>query len=237
MDFLVELGRWFADPAHWQGSNGIPARFVEHVFYSFTATGMALAIALPIGLATGHTNRGGALAINLGNLGRAIPTFGIIVLTFTLAGLGLMPILIALTALAVPPILTNTYVGIRSVDAEVREAAAGMGMTGAEILRKVELPVALPLIMAGVRTSAVQVVATATLAAYVTLGGFGRYIFDGFSLQDTTRVVAGGVLVALLALAVELALGRLQAVVVPRGLTELQRQSAQGGRTASQPAG
>ncbi|HEX3202418.1 MAG TPA: ABC transporter permease, partial [Actinomycetes bacterium] len=144
----------------------------------------------------------------------------IIILVFILAGFGIVPVLVALTALAVPPIVTNSYVGVRSVDPEVREAAEGMGMRGRQVLWRVELPVAMPLIMAGIRTSTVQVVATATLAAYVGLGGLGRYLIDGFSQRDLPQVVGGAILVAVLALLIELALGRLQTLVVSRGLAE-----------------
>ena len=199
---------------------GIPVRTLQHLGYSLLATVIAAAIALPIGVLIGHTGRGAVFAVNLTNLGRAIPTLGIIILVFILAGFGIVPVLVALTALAVPPIVTNSYVGVRSVDPEVREAAEGMGMRGRQVLWRVELPVAMPLIMAGIRTSTVQVVATATLAAYVGLGGLGRYLIDGFSQRDLPQVVGGAILVAVLALLIELALGRLQTLVVSRGLAE-----------------
>ncbi|HSO55949.1 MAG TPA: ABC transporter permease subunit, partial [Actinomycetes bacterium] len=137
---------------------------------------------------------------------------------FTLAGFGIVPVLVALVALAVPPIVTNSSIGVRSVDRDVREAAEGMGMRGRQVLWQVELPVAMPLIMAGIRTSAVQVVATATLAAFVGLGGIGRYLIDGLSQRDLAQVVGGAILVAVLSLLTELALGRVQTLVVPRGL-------------------
>ena len=220
MDVIGDVLRWLTDPAHWSGPDGIPVRTLQHVWYSLLATGMAAAIALPIGVFIGHTGRGALFAVNLTNLGRAIPTLGIIILVFILAGFGIVPVLVALTALAVPPIVTNSYVGVRSVDPEVREAAEGMGMRGRQVLWKVELPVAMPLIMAGIRTSTVQVVATATLAAYVGLGGLGRYLIDGFSQRDLPQVVGGAILVALLSLFTELLLGRVQALVVSRGLAE-----------------
>jgi osmoprotectant transport system permease protein len=139
---------------------------------------------------------------------------------YFLFGFGVVPILAALTALAVPPIVTNSYIGVRSVDPEVREAAEGMGMRGRQVLWKVEVPVAMPLIMAGIRTSTVQVVATATLAAVIGLGGLGRYLIDGLSQRDLPQVVGGAILVAVLSLLTELALGRVQAQVVSRGLAE-----------------
>ncbi|HEY4791370.1 MAG TPA: ABC transporter permease [Actinomycetes bacterium] len=220
MNVVNEVIAWLTDPAQWSGPEGIPVRTLQHLGYSLLATAIAAAIALPIGVLIGHTGRGAVFAVNLTNLGRAIPTLGIIILVFILAGFGIVPVLVALTALAVPPIVTNSYVGVRSVDPEVREAAEGMGMRGRQVLWKVELPVAMPLIMAGIRTSTVQVVATATLAAYVGLGGLGRYLIDGFSQRDLPEVVGGAILVAVLALLIELALGRLQTLVVSRGLAE-----------------
>jgi osmoprotectant transport system permease protein len=220
LNVVNEVIAWLTDPAQWSGPEGIPVRTLQHLGYSLLATAIAAAVALPIGVLIGHTGRGAVFAVNLTNLGRAIPTLGIIILVFILAGFGIVPVLVALTALAVPPIVTNSYVGVRSVDPEVREAAEGMGMRGRQVLWKVELPVAMPLIMAGIRTSTVQVVATATLAAYVGLGGLGRYLIDGFSQRDLPQVVGGAILVAVLALLIELALGRVQTLVVSRGLAE-----------------
>jgi osmoprotectant transport system permease protein len=226
MDVAVEVIGWLTDPVQWRGPDGIPVRTLQHVWYSLVATAIAVAVALPVGVAIGHTGRGGLVVVNLANLGRAIPSLGIIILTFTLVGLGVIPVLVALTALAVPPILTNSYVGIRSVDPDVREAAEGMGMRGRQVLWRVELPVAMPLVMAGIRTSTVQVVATATLAAYVGLGGLGRYLFDGFGQRDLPQVVGGAVLVALLSLLTEVLLGRVQTLVVSRGLAERSADAA-----------
>jgi osmoprotectant transport system permease protein len=209
---------WLTDPAQWSGPDGIPVRTLQHLYYSLLATAIAAAIALPIGVFIGHTGRGALFAVNLTNLGRAIPSLGIIILMFTLVGFGLVPVLVALIALAVPPIVTNSYIGVRSVDRDVREAAEGMGMRGRQVLWQVELPVAMPLIMAGIRTSAVQVVATATLAAFVGLGGLGRYLIDGLAQRDLPQVVGGAILVAVLSLLTELVLGRVQTLVVSDGL-------------------
>jgi osmoprotectant transport system permease protein len=181
-------------------------------------------IALPVGIWLGHRGRGGAVAINLANVGRAVPSLAILALTQQAIGLsgwpgfGARPAFVALVALAVPPLVTNAYVGMRGVDPDVVEAARGMGMTGAEVLRRVELPIALPLVMAGVRTAAVQVVATASLAAVTAWGGLGRFIVDGFGQRDNAQIVAGALLVALMALATELGLGRVQRAVVSKGL-------------------
>jgi osmoprotectant transport system permease protein len=218
--------QWFADPAHWGGSDGIPRRLIEHVQLSAESVAIGALIALPIGIALGHYGRFGNLAINISNVGRAIPSFGILVLAFQVFGLGDFPIVLSLTALAIPPMLTNSYVAVREVDADVKDAARGMGFRELAQLLKVELPLAVPLVMAGVRTSAVQVVATATLAALIAGGGFGRYIIDGLAQQDYTKLVAGAILVALLAMATELSLSGLERLLVPRGIRLLKASAA-----------
>ena len=220
MNVVNEVLAWLTDPAQWSGPDGIPVRTLQHLWYSLLATAIAAAIALPIGVYIGHTGRGALFAVNLTNLGRAIPSLGIIILMFTVFGFGVAPILITLFALAIPPIVTNSYIGVHSVDPDVRQAAEGMGMRGRQVLWQVELPMAMPLIMAGIRTSAVQVVATATLAAYVGLGGLGRYLIDGLAQRDLAEVVGGAILVAVLSLLTELVLGRVQALVVSKGLAE-----------------
>lgn len=218
MNFLADVVRWFADGAHWRGANGIPRRLFEHVTMSLAATLTAAVVALTLGIVLGHLNRAGWLAINLSNVGRAIPSFAILVLAAQLFGIGAKPAYCALVALAIPPMVTNSFVGVREVDADVRESARGMGMTGAQVLRRVELPMALPLIMAGIRTSAVQVVATATLAALVAWGGLGRYIVDGLAQRDFVQVFAGAVLVAGVSVLTEALLAGIQRLVVPIGL-------------------
>lgn len=218
IEFVQHLVGWFADPVNWQGSDGVPMRLFEHVWYSLFAALAAVSIGLPVGLLVGHTNKGGEVAVNIANLGRAIPSFGVLVLAFAFAGFGYRPIWVALTVLGLPAIVVNSYVGVRSVDPEVRESAQAMGMTGWQVLAKVEIPVATPLIMAGIRTAVVQIVATTTLAAFIAAGGLGRYIFDGLPQQRNEEVVAGALLVAALALLTEFGLGRLQRAVTPRGL-------------------
>ena len=218
MAFLADAVDWFTTAANWWGADGMVHRLQEHVGMSALALATAMAIALPLGLVLGHTGRGGLLAVNLSNLGRAVPSFAIIVLMASIVGIGAKPAYIALVALAVPPMVTNTYTAIRGVDRDVREAAEGMGLTGRQVLARVEIPMGLPLMMAGIRTSAVQVVATATLAALVGWGGLGRYIIDGLATRDFREVFAGAVLVALLSLLVEIGLSVLQRVIVPTGL-------------------
>jgi osmoprotectant transport system permease protein len=210
--------QWFANPAHWQGPDGIPTRLGEHLQLSAESVLLGALIALPVGIALGHYGRFGNLAINISNVGRAVPSFGILVIAFQVFGLGDLPIILALTALAIPPMVTNSYVALREVDPDVRDAARGMGYRELAQLYRVELPLAVPLIMAGVRTSAVQVVATATLAALIAGGGFGRYIVDGFAQLNYPMTIAGAVLVALLALATELSLSGVERLLVPRGI-------------------
>lgn len=225
MSFLGDVWAWFTTASHWRGTNGILHRSLEHAAMSAAALGFALVIALPVGVWFGHRRRGGALAMNVANIGRAVPSLAILGIGQAALGLrgwpgfGARPAFVALLLLAIPPIVTNAYVGVREVDRDVLDAARGMGMTGRQVLRRVELPVALPLIMAGVRTSAVQVVATATLAAELSWGGLGRYVIDGIGLQDDVMVFAGALLVAVLALGTELSLAWLQRRVVPRGLS------------------
>src|SRR6267143_3061438 len=218
MAFLGGVWRWFSDPAHWSGPDGLPQRLIEHIQLSAESVAIGALIALPIGVALGHYGRFGNLAINISNVGRAIPSFGILVIAFQIFGLGDFPIVLSLTALAIPPMVTNSYVALREVDADVKDAARGMGYRELAQVLRVELPLAVPLIMAGVRTSAVQVVATATLAALIAGGGLGRYIVDGLATQDYVKTAAGAVLVAALALATELSLSGVQRLLVPRGI-------------------
>ncbi|MER6629572.1 ABC transporter permease [Streptomyces sp. NPDC000987] len=200
MNILHFVNAFFSDGAHWHGYDGIPTRLREHVQYSLMALGVAAAIGLPVGLVTGHTGRGGNTLAFVATAARALPSFGLLVLMFVLLGLGLLPVMIPLIVLAVPPILVTTYEAVRSVDPSPVDAARGMGMTETRVLFQVELPVALPLILSGLLSAAVQIVSTATIAAYVSLGGLGRYIVDGLYQRDYEKVVGGATLVALLAL-------------------------------------
>jgi osmoprotectant transport system permease protein len=223
MEFLGDLLAWFLDGANWTGSNGIPNRMWEHIQISVVATAAATAVALPPAMWLGHRRRGGFLAMATVNIGRAVPSFAIMALFLPISirlglGLGFWPALLALFALALPPIFTNTYTAVREVDPALVEAGRGMGMTDREVLRGIEGPMASPVILAALRISAVQVVATVPLAALVAWGGLGRYIVDGFAVQDNVRVLAGGILVALLSIATELLLGSVEKRVVPAGL-------------------
>jgi osmoprotectant transport system permease protein len=234
MPFLAKVAAWIADPANWHGSDGIPTRLLEHVEVSAEAVVIGAAIALPIGIVLGHYRRFGTAAINISNVGRALPTFGILVLAFQAFGLGNGPILLALTALAIPPMLTNAYVALSEVDPDIQEAARGMGYRELVQVLRIEIPLAVPLLMAGIRTSAVQVVATATLAAVVAGGGLGRFIVDGYAQQIYTEVFAGAVLVAALALATELTLSGVERLLVPRGIRLLRAPiAARAGRATT----
>ncbi|MEU1270749.1 ABC transporter permease [Streptomyces sp. NPDC005799] len=200
MNVLHFINNFFSDSAHWHGYDGIPTRLREHIQYSLIALAIAAAIGLPVGLLTGHTGRGGNTVAFIATAGRALPSFGLLVLMFVLLGLGLTPVMIPLVVLAVPPILVTTYEAVRSVDPSPVDAARGMGMAESRVLFQVELPVALPLILSGLRSAAIQIVSTATIAAYVALGGLGRYIVDGLYQRNYEKVVGGATLVAVLAL-------------------------------------
>ncbi|WP_328633232.1 ABC transporter permease [Streptomyces sp. NBC_00356] len=209
-ELFKNLGAWLVGSEQWAGSDGIATRVAEHLQYSLLATLVAAAIALPVGLLIGHTGRGAFVAINLSSFGRALPTVGLVVLVFLASGLSMWPVYIALVALAVPSIVTNTYAGMTAVDPEVRDAARGQGMKAHQVLFQVELPLAMPLIMTGLRLALIQVVATATIAAYVSFGGLGRYVFDGLAQRDLVQVLGGAVLVAVVAVVLDLALSGLQ---------------------------
>ncbi|MFD6492723.1 ABC transporter permease [Streptomyces sp. NPDC060188] len=205
MNTLTGAWDWLTDPAHWSGDDGVRHRLAQHLVLTVVCLVISCLIALPVALVLGHLGKGGALAVNISNVGRAIPTFAVLViLLLTPIGTwGEGPTVVALVLFAVPPLLTNAYVGMREVDRDVVRSARGMGMTGRQTLFGVELPLALPMIMNGVRIAAVQLVATATIAALAGGGGLGRIITAGFNLASTPQVVAGAVLVAVFALIVE----------------------------------
>lgn len=200
MNIVHFITAFFGDGAHWHGYDGIPRRVWEHIDYSLIALGIAAGIGLPVGLITGHTGRGGNVLAVIAVAARALPSFGLLVLMFVAIGIGLTPVMIPLVVLAIPPILVTTYEAVRSVDPAPVDAARGMGMHTANVLLRVELPAALPLILSGLRSAAIQIISTATIAAYVSLGGLGRFIVDGLYQRDYEKVVGGATLVALLAL-------------------------------------
>jgi len=211
--------RWLTAGDRWRGDQGIPNRLAEHVGISAAVLLIALTLALPLGLWLGHRGRGATGVVAVANIARAVPSFGLIVLGVVAFGIGVGPVIAALVVLAVPPILVNTSTAVREVDADLKEAARGQGLSEIQVLRRVEVPAAVPLILAGIRTSAVLVVATATLAAVVPgVGGLGPYIVDGIGQQDRPKAVGGAVLVALLAGLTEGLLAAVQRLVTPAGL-------------------
>lgn len=232
MNLLADAVTYLNDPFNWTRPGGILDLLAEHLRISALAVLAAMLLALPVGVLLGHTGRGGSFTVGLSNVSRAIPTLALLTLfAVTPIGFGPRATTIALAVFAVPPILTNAYVGFRSVDRDVVEAARAMGMSGRQVVLRAELPLAAPLVMTGVRTAAVQVVATATLAALVAGGGLGRIITLGFAQQDYGVVLAGAVLVATLAVLTELVL-----VVVSWALTPGQKRlpflsASRAGRT------
>ncbi len=216
----MTLWQWFTDPAHWTGPNGIPMRTWEQIQMSVLAMALALLVALPFALILGHLRHGVLLATNISNVGRAIPTLGVLIILASIPsiGVGNTAAVLALAVFAIPPLVTNTFAGMASVDPTVLDAGQGMGMTSAQRIVRIELPLATPLIVAGIRTASVQVVATASLAALVGGGGLGRYVVDGFALQDNTLIIAGALLTALLAIVAELGLAAFERVATPTGL-------------------
>jgi osmoprotectant transport system permease protein len=229
MSFIQAVLNWLGNPAHWQGFDGIPTRLGEHLALSAIALALAGLAALPAGIWLGHTGRGGFVAINVANIGRALPSLALLALALPVSfalglGLGFWPTIFALVPLGIPPVLTNSYVALREVDRDIVEVARGMGMRDWQVLRTVELPLAAPLIIAGLRNSAVAIVATATLGAIVASGGLGRYIVDGLARQEQERLFVGGALVALLAIGTELAFGLVERLAAVRSGPSRQEQ-------------
>jgi osmoprotectant transport system permease protein len=237
MGLVGDVIGWLLDPAHWSGSDGIGARVLQHLALSGTALAISLALALPLGLALGHSRRGAWLVINVANVGRALPSLAILALVLPLVfrlhlGLGFWPTVFMLVPLGVPLILVNSYVAVRAVDRDLVDVANGLGMRSWQVLRQVELPLAAPLIVDGVRNAAVTIVATATLGAIVASGGLGRYIVDGLARLETPRLVAGALLVALLSIATEAGFAALERLVVSPGV-----RATRGTRALEQQAG
>jgi osmoprotectant transport system permease protein len=218
MSLVADLVEWFGDPYHWRGFSGVPVRLVQHLGYSAMAVLVAILIAVPLGALVGHTGRGGFLLVGTANGLRALPELGLLTLLVLAVGIGLLPVVVALAVLGVPPLLAGTYAGIRNVDPAVVDAARGMGMREWQVLWKVELPNALPLVLGGLRSATLQVIATAVVAAYVSFGGLGRYLIDGLASGDGAQSAAGAVLVVVLALTVEGLLALTQRWVVSPGL-------------------
>ncbi|MDN4596273.1 ABC transporter permease [Leifsonia virtsii] len=230
-DILAAFG-WIFDPANWVGAGGIPARTLEHILYSLLTLVLAAAIALPIGFAIGHTGKFRGVAVGVSGALRALPTLGLVVyLALITANISIVPPLIALTILAIPPILAGAYSGLESVDRAPIDAARSIGMTGWQVFAKVELPLALPLVIGGIRSGALQVIATWTVAAILPVGGLGRFLIDGIAVQNYPEMLGGSIIVIALALVSDGLFAIVQRLVVPRGVVAGRvRDTAEGGR-------
>ena len=216
---MNELLGWLADPASWQGDSGIPFRLLEHVAIAAVSILAATLIALPVGLWIGHTGRGAGIAINISNIGRALPSYAVIVIILPISlaispdyGLDLIPTFVAMVILAIPPILINAFVGLQAVDRDLLEAGRGMGLTEGQVLRDLELPLAAPVIIGGFRTATLNVIATATIGAVVGFGGLGAFIIGGRAkgIAGLGELIGGALLVTILAISVDLVLAWLQ---------------------------
>lgn len=216
---LLDALAFIFDPANLLGPQGILPRLVQHLLYTGLSLGAAVLVGVPVGLLIGHTGKGKNVVVAVTGSFRAIPTFGLLLFIILFTGLGLIPLVVVLGILAVPPLLAGAYSGIDSVGSETTDAARSIGMNEWQILGKVELPLALPLILGGVRSATLQVIATATIAGYVGLTGLGRFLIEGLALHDYTIAFAGAILVAALALAADGLLAALQKLVVPRGVS------------------
>jgi osmoprotectant transport system permease protein len=215
MNGLHHLLVWFNDPANWQGPDGVPQRVVEHLVYWAKTMTIATLIAVPGGLLLGRSRRSGVVTVNVANVGRAIPSFAVLALGVIWFGLSDTPIIVALVLLAIPPMFTFTFTAIRGVDRATVESARGMGMTEPRVLRSVQVPLASPLILYGIRLSSTAVLATVPLAALIGSGGLGRYVIDGFAARDYAEVGAGVVIVVVLVVLNELLFASLIAWATP----------------------
>jgi osmoprotectant transport system permease protein len=218
-NIVVGFVDFVSNPESWTGQGGLLERIWEHTGYTLLALAIAALIALPVGLVIGHTNRGSYLAINIANGARALPTLGLLVLIALATSIGVGPVMVALVILGIPPILASTYAGIRNVDPSVVDAAYGMGMTRHEVLWRVEVPNALPLMLSGLRGATLQIVSTATIAAVVALGGLGRPLLDSIAIRDYPQAMAAALLVAALAIVFDLFFAGLTRVVVSPGVS------------------
>jgi osmoprotectant transport system permease protein len=242
MSFLLDAVAFIFDPANWAGDTGISSRLGQHLLISGLSLLFATAVAVPLGLLIGHTGRGRGAVIGVTGAARALPTFGVLTLFVLIGiqfgfGLSLPPVIVVLVILAIPPLLAGAYSGVEAVDRQTIDAARAQGMTEWQILTRVELPLALPLLVGGLRAATLQVVATATIAAYVAQGGLGRYLIEGLQSRDYVRAVVGALLLAALALLLDALLAVAQRLVVPRGVSrDATRTISSNGSTAKRPS-
>jgi osmoprotectant transport system permease protein len=219
MNLFADAIAWILDPANYTGLNAIPLRLGQHLFFTVVTLLVASAIAVPVGYLIGHTGRGRGLAVSTSGGLRAIPTLGLLTLVALWIGIGVGAPYVALTVLAIPPILAGAYTGFEAIDRRTVDAARAVGMSELQIVRKVEVPLGLPLLIGGLRSATLQVIATATLAAYVADIGLGRYLFTGLKTRDYAEMLGGSILVILLALVLEGIFALIQRFVVPRGVS------------------
>ena len=210
MNYLRQAFSWLTDSSNWSGASGIPARIGEHLLITAIVVGLAAAIAVPVGVLVGHTRRGAAAVGAVTGAARSIPTLGLLTVFGLAFGIGLKAPVLALVILAIPSLLAGTYAGIQAIDPAIPSAAKAVGMSPAQVIGKVEIPLALPVIVGGIRAAVLQVIATATLAAYISDTGLGRYLFSGLKPRDYTQMLGGAFVVILLALLMEVILASLQ---------------------------
>ncbi len=230
MILFMDALAWLFAPERLDPVNGIASRIGEHVTFTLVSMLIACAVAIPIGYAIGHTGRGREIAVAVSGAARALPSLGLITILALAMGLGATPALIVFVVLAVPSVLAGAYSGIEAIDRRTIDAARALGMTEWQILVKVEIPLGLPLLIGGIRNGTLQVVATATLAAYVGLGGLGRYIFHGLAVRDFSEMLGGAILVTALALALDGVFAANARLVVPHGVA---RQASTNRRAQS----
>ena len=235
MTLFLDALNWIFDPANYVGDGSIPSRLLEHLVFTFVTLLMASMLALPLGFLIGHTGRGRGLAVAVSGGLRALPTLGLLTLVALWVGIGLEAPYVALTVLAIPPVLAGAYTGFEAIDRATIDAARSVGMSEWQIVRKVEIPLGLPLLIGGLRSGTLQVVATATLAAYVADFGFGRFLFSGLKTRDYAEMLGGSILVILLALVLEGIFSVIHRVILPRGVAAGRPTEVRAGSVRPRP--
>lgn len=226
MNYVMDALQLIFDPQSWPGPDGIETRLTQHALYVAAGVGAAAIVAVPLGLFVGHTGRGRNLVVTVTGVARALPTFGLLLFAVLLFGLHLAPVIAVLVVLAIPPILAGTYAGVETVGRSAVDGARGSGFSESQIVRRVELPLAMPLIVGGLRSATLQAIATATIAGYVAQGALGRYLIEGLARHEYATAVVGALLVAGLALVCDAVLTIVQTLTTPYGVTRTVRHPA-----------
>jgi osmoprotectant transport system permease protein len=239
---LLQGVAWIFDPANWVSVNsglGIGGEIGAHLFLTLLSVVVALAVAVPVGLAIGHTGRGRGAAILIGNVVRAFPTLGLLSILYLILGLHVPPTVLVFVLLGIPPLLAGAYAGVESVDTQTIDAARAVGMTEWQILTKVEVPLAAPLLLGGLRSATLQIIATVALVSEYGFDSLGQFIISGASTQDYVQMVGGSILVTALALLADAVLAAAQRLTVPRGVPRGAggRTTARGRRILTAPSG